>query len=92
MLNKLRTFNAAQILERTLGSMEAHLLCFGSLEAFIVILTGGEPRGLIYQSRREIQLFCEIGHIIFSTNLRRPSLTIVLPGYHGPAQAAGDLR
>ncbi len=38
-----------QILERTLGSMEAHLLCFGSLEAFIVILTSGEPRSLIYQ-------------------------------------------
>ena len=30
-----------QILERTLGSMEAHLLCFGSLEALIVILTSG---------------------------------------------------
>ena len=29
------------ILERTLGSMEAHLLCFGSLEALIVILTSG---------------------------------------------------
>lgn len=39
----------AQILEQTLGSMEAHLLCFGSLEAFIVILTGGEPRPPIYQ-------------------------------------------
>ena len=41
-----------QILEQTLGSVEAHLLCFGSLEAFIVILTGGEPRELIYQSVR----------------------------------------
>ena len=30
-----------QILEQTLGSVEAHLLCFGSLEAFIVILTSG---------------------------------------------------
>ena len=29
------------ILELTLGSMEAHLLCFGSLEALIVILTSG---------------------------------------------------
>ena len=39
-----------QILEQTLGSVEAHLLCFGSLEALLVILTGGEPRSLIYQS------------------------------------------
>lgn len=30
-----------QILEQTLGSVEAHLLCFGSLEALIVILTSG---------------------------------------------------
>lgn len=50
------------ILELTLGSMEAHLLCFGSLEALIVILTSGLATAANLPPGAKKTIFCDQHH------------------------------